>query len=233
MGSEINTKLEKGEGEKLGDQRRGRRNFLKLILTLGGLATVGSFSSMFRILMFVPPANAGATTNVPLAWPSIKIANVSTLDPTTPLRFNYPLVDTPCVLLKVGQKADNGVGPDSDIVAFSDICQHLGCFYAVLPTGSSPPCNNSYKASGPVGYCCCHGSIFDFVNAAKVTGGPSPRPVPQVILNYDSATGDINAVGMTAPTIFGHGPPGTSDPSLLLQYDLTGGDIVTEATVFS
>ena len=230
MGSRTNA----GEGaEKQGDQAHGRRNFLKLILTLGGLATVGSFASMFRVLMFVPSANLGATSNVPLAWPSIKIANISTLDPAKPLWFNYPLVDTPCVLLKVGQKADNGVGPDSDIVAFSGICQHLGCLYSVVPTGSSPACNESYKASESAGYCCCHGSIYDLVDGAKVIGGPSPRPVPQVILNYDSATGDINAVGMSAPTIFGHGPPGTSNPSLLLQYDLTGGDIVTEATVFS
>ena len=146
MGSKTNSEEKRGEGENQLNQGRGRRNFLKLILTLGGLATVGSFASMFRVLMFVPPANAGATSNVPLAWPSIKIANISTLDPATPLRFNYPLVDTPCVLVKIGQEAENGVGPDSDIVAFSDICQHLGCFYSVLTTGSSPPCNNSYKA---------------------------------------------------------------------------------------
>jgi arsenite oxidase small subunit len=212
-------------------QERPRRLFLKLILTLGGLATVGSFASMFRILAFVPPSNGGAVT--PTSWPSIKITNISTLDPTKPLRFNYPLVDTPSVLLKLGQKADNGVGPDSDIVAFSNVCQHLGCFYSVLTAGTSPPCNNSFKSVSPQGYCCCHGGQYDFVHSAKVIGGPPPRPVPQVTLKYDNSTGDIYAVGMGAPTIFGHGPPGTSDPSHVLQYDMTGGQVVTESTLFS
>jgi len=208
-----------------------KRNFLKLVLTVGGLATVGSFASMFRLLLFVPSPNAGS--NVPLVWPSIKIANVSTLDPTKPLRFNYPLVETPSVLLKLGQQAENGVGPDSDIVAFSNICQHLGCFYSVLPSGTSPPCNESFKSVAAQGYCCCHGGEYDFVHSAKVIGGPPPRPVPQVTLKYDSSTGDIYTIGMGAPTIFGHGTPGTSDTAGVLQNDLTGGTIVTDATVFS
>src|SRR5271165_7400346 len=159
-----------------------KRNFLKLVLTFGGLATVGSFASMFRILLFVPSPNAGSTTNVPLAWPVIKIANISTLDPTTPLSFNYPLVETPNILVKLGSQAQGGVGPDSDIVAYSQICQHLGCIFAYVDTGAGPSCNASFKANGPVGYCCCHGSIYDLLNGAKVVSGPAPRPVPQVTL---------------------------------------------------
>jgi len=54
-----------------------------------------------------------------------------------------------------------------------------------------------------------------------------------VMLKYDSTTGDISAIGMSAPTIFGHGTPGTTDPASVLQDDLTGGTIVTDATVFS
>jgi len=211
----------------------GKRNFLKLLLTLGGLATVGSFASILRLLEFVPAPGQGGSTTVALAWPEVKLANISALDPTTPLRFNYPLVDTPSVLVKCGVKADSGVGPDSDIVAFSDVCQHLGCFYAVLTPGSSPPCNTSFHAVAQQGYCCCHGGQYDFVHGAKVIGGPPPRPVPQVMLRYDADTGDIYAIGMGAPTIFGHGPPGTSDPAKVLTYDLTGGTVVTDATVFS
>ncbi len=207
-----------------------KRNFLKLVLTLGFVATVGSLASMFRVLSFVPPP---ATETGPLEWPVVNLGNISTLDPTTPLRFNYPLVDTPAVLLKLGVQAENGVGPDSDIVAFSNLCQHLGCIYATLPAGASPPCNSSFKAISPEGYCCCHGGQYDFAHSAKVIGGPPPRPVPQVTLRYDSSTGGISAIGMGPPTIFGHGSPGTSDPALVLQNDLTGGDVVTQATVFS
>jgi len=223
----------KNADEQESNKAGSKRNFLKLILTLGGIATLGMFASVFRLLQFVPTPGLGATTTVALAWPEIKVANLSTLDPSKPLRFNYPLVDTPCVLVKCGQKAENGVGPGSDVVAFSDICQHLGCFYAVLTPGTSPPCNTGYQATAHQGYCCCHGGEYDFVNGGKVIGGPPPRPVPQVTLRFDASTGDIYAVGMGAPTIFGHGPPGTSEPSQVIQNDLTGGELVTEATVFS
>jgi arsenite oxidase small subunit len=214
--------------EKSEQQLRSRRNFLKLLLTLSGIAAAGTVASLFRILEFVPQASAG-----PLVWPVVKLGNVSSLDPATPLRFNYPLVDTPSVLIKAGTKADNGVGPDSDIVAFSDVCQHLGCIYAVLPAGNSPPCDPSFKASVPQGYCCCHGGQYDYLHGGQVIGGPPIRPVPQVLLRYDNSTGDIYAIGMTGPTIFGHGPPGITDPARVLQYDLQGGTVVTDATVFS
>lgn len=223
MGSTENTQREFSETEA------SKRNFLKLILTLGGVATLGTFVSILRILEFVPPP----TESPKLSWPMIRIANISTLDPAKPLRFNYPLVDTPSILIKCGQKADNGVGPDSDVVAFSDVCQHLGCFYAPLAPNSSPPCNSAFVASAPEGYCCCHGGQYDFLHDGQVLGGPPPRPVPRVLLRFDSDTGDIYAIGMGPPTIFGHGPPGTTDPEQLLQFDLTGGEIVTDATVFS
>ena len=207
-----------------------RRNFLKLVLTLGAAATAASFISMFRLLTYVPPPQG---SQGPLAWPVVKIANASSLNPSSPVRFNYPLVDTPSILVKVGASAENGVGPDSDIVAFSGICQHLGCFYSALPAGASPQCNSGFKATSPQGYCCCHGGQYDFARGAAVISGPPPRPVPQVTLRYDQSTGDIYAIGMGAPTIFGHGPPGTTAVSDVLKYDLQGGDLVTEATVFS
>jgi len=221
---------DEGKEKGLAKREGGRRNFLKLILTLGGIATVGSVASAFKLLTFVPPPQGTGTV---LAWPVVKVANISNLETNKPLRFNYPLVETPCVLVKCGLAAENGVGPDSDIVAFSDVCQHLGCFYYVLTPGASPPCNSSFVAPGPMGYCCCHGGQYDFLQGAKVISGPPPRPVPQVTLRFDSSTGDITAVGMGPPTIFQHGPPGTTDPTQVLQDDLTGGTIVTDATVFS
>jgi len=218
--------------DDLAEFGKSRRNSIKIILALGGLATLGSIASTLRILGFIPPPTQG-TSSQALAWPRIKLVNIAAIDSSKPLWFNYPLVDTPNVLLKVGQKAENGVGPDSDIVAYSNVCQHLGCFYGVLLSGSSPPCNLSYKARGMEGYCCCHGGQFDLVNGAKVIGGPPPRPVPVVMLEYDKNSGDIYAVGMGPPTIFGHGPPGTTDPPLVLKHDLEGGELVTEATVFA
>jgi arsenite oxidase small subunit len=145
------------------------------------------------------------------------ITNISSLVVSQPVSFNYPLEETPNILVKLGVKASGGVGPDGDIVAFSAVCQHLGCIYAFVPTGSGPGCASSYKAPGPEGYCCCHGSIYDLVNGAAVIGGPAPRPVPQVTLSIDDS-GDIYAVGMGPPTIFGH-DTGSSN----VLEDLQGG----------
>jgi len=148
------------------------------------------------------------------------IATVDSLQVNTPVTFNYPLDNEPSLLVKVGRKAVGGVGPDGDIVAFSNVCQHLGCLYGFQAPGTSPPCNPSFVAKGPMGYCCCHGSQYDFLNGAAVIGGPAPRPVPSVILEVDSS-GNIYAAGMNPPTIFGHNT-GSSDVSA----DLSGGNLV-------
>ena len=220
----------KRKGDETGNP--SRRDFLKILLAAGSVSMVAAVASVFRFLTYVPTSspNQAATQ---LAWPRIMVGNVNSLEPLKPLRFNYPLVNTSNLLVKLGVKAENGVGPDGDIVAYSDICQHLGCYFAFQPPGSSPPCDASFQAPVAEGYCCCHGGQYDFTQGAKVIGGPPPRPVPSVQLEYDAATGDIYAVAMSPPTIFGHGPPGTTDPQSVMSYDLQGGDIVTQDTAFS
>jgi len=149
------------------------------------------------------------------------IANISDLVVSQPVSFNYPLEETPNILLKLGVKATGGVGPDGDIVAYSVVCQHLGCIFGFIPKGSAPACESDFTAPGPIGYCCCHGTVYDLVDGAKVTDGPAPRPVPQVLLSVDDS-GDIYAVGMGPPTIFGHN---TGSSNVLL--DLQGGTLVS------
>lgn len=95
-------------------------------------------------------------------FPRIKAANLSDLVQNEPVQFNYPLEETPNILVKLGTKAEGGIGPDGDIVVFSMICQHLGCICGFVSEGQKPSCNPIYAAKGPVGYCCCNGSIFDF-----------------------------------------------------------------------
>ncbi len=146
--------------------------------------------------------STSSTTSSP--FPKILVGNISDLSAGQTVTFAYPLEETPNILVKLGVQALGGVGPDGDIVAFSQVCQHLGCIYGYVPSGSSPKCDSSYKASGPVGYCCCHGSVYDLSNGAKVVAGPAPRPQPQVTLEFDSATGNIYAIGMGPPTIYGH-----------------------------
>lgn len=151
-------------------------------------------------------------------FPKYLVANISSVTENTPVYFNYPLEETPSILVKMGVKGTGGVGPDGDIVAFSQVCQHLGCDVGYVASGGSPACDSSYKATGPEAYCCCHGSVYDLTDAAKVVSGPAPLPLPQVTLEYDASTGDIYAVGMGPPTIFGYH---TGSDNVL--YDLQGG----------
>ena len=193
-----------------------RRVFLKYgvvasaVIAAGGIGAIVNFATH--------PATTGTNAGT---FPRVKVANVNTLVVGRPVYFPYPLDNEPNLLVKLGVPAKGGVGPDGDIVAFSQICQHLGCNFGYLSTGQSPPCNPGYKAAEPVGYCCCHGTVYDFTNQAAVLSGPSPRPQPQVQLEVDSATGNIFAIGMGPPAIFGHGT-GSNDVS----NDLQGGTLV-------
>jgi len=228
-----------------------RRRFLRLSLAAGLVLAVGGIASVAQSL-FSPstpepvqtPSTETVTETVTLGstgasstssetsggssstsvspFPRVKVANVSALAGGQTVTFNYPLDNTPNLLAKLGQKADGGVGPDGDIVAFSQVCQHLGCIWGYVPTSGSPKCDGSYRAASPVGFCCCHGSVYDLVNGAKVIDGPSPRPQPQVTLEYESATGDVYATGMGPPTIFGH-DTGSND----VLNDLQGGNVVS------
>jgi arsenite oxidase small subunit len=228
--------VKKAEGTE--KKRTGsRRDFLRAALATGAVLVTLGIAAVARSLLnppSTPPpvvsstSSSRATTSTTgnssstSPFPNIRIGNLSDLAGGKVVNFNYPLEETPNILMKLGVKATGGVGPDGDIVAFSQFCQHLGCVYGFVPTGKSPDCDNTFKAASPVGYCCCHGSVFDLANGGKVLADPAPRPVPQVILNFDTASGDIFAVGMLPPTIFGHN---TGSNNVL--DDLQGGTLVS------
>ena len=201
------------EEKKDEPQDTGRRDFLKGMVGLSSvvlLASLVDFGKVFEpIKVVIPP------------WPKTKVTNAGTLQVNTPFAFNYPLTNTPNYLVKLGQKVPNGVGPDGDIIAFSTICQHLGCPVHFEPAGRSGGEMPNYT-NLPVCYCPCHAGVYDLSENAKVLAGPPPNPLPFVVLEYDESTGDIYATGMTAPSIFGKGPPGSPDT----DNDLLGGTLV-------
>jgi arsenite oxidase small subunit len=200
-----------------------RRTFLKVAVAASALFAVGGIAAVAKSVT-QGASLAGGQSTPATSFPRFRITNISSLQVNQPIYFNYPLDNEPNILVKLGRSAQGGVGPNKDIVAFSQLCQHFGCPYSFIPPTQSPSCNPSYKASGPIGYCCCHGSEYDFLNGAKVLGGPAPRSVPQVILDVDSS-GNIFAVGMNPPAIFGHNTGSTDVAS-----DLQGGNLVTNST---
>lgn len=187
-----------------------RRDFLKVAMSLSAIMAVGGIGTVLKSIS--NPAPPGSPTS--LTFPHIKIADTS-LAVNSPVYFYYPLDSNSGesnFIVRLGQKATGGVGLNQDIVAFSQVCQHLGCNVAFQAQGYN---------GGPAGKCPCHGSIFDLLSSAKVVGGPSPLPLPQVKLEVDSS-GNIFAVGMGPPTIYGHNT-GSNDVSA----DLQGGNVVT------
>ena len=62
---------------------------------------------------------------------------------------------------------------DSTIVAYSNICTHVGCPVAL------------YEQTTHHILCPCHQSTFDASAGASVIFGPAPRPLPQLPLMVD------------------------------------------------
>ena len=178
------------------------------IILLASLVDLGKVFEPIKVV--IPP------------WPKVSVATASSLVVNTPVPFDYPLVGTPNLLVKLGQGVPNGVGPDGDIVAFRTVCQHLGCIVlfdqAGRTGGEMPDFTNK-----PVAYCPCHAGVYDLSVNAKVLAGPPPNALPFVVLEYDDATGDIYATGMTPPVIFGKASPGSSD----IDRDKLGGTLVS------
>jgi arsenite oxidase small subunit len=216
------------EEREEGNLDKDRRTFLKVSIVASAALAIGGMAALSKTV--TTPGEEQASTTTETVFPRVQVkdinsgqlATVSNVVLNTPLYFNYPLDNQPNMLVKLGVSAANGVGPDGDIVAFSDLCQHLGCNPGFIAKGQSPQCQPSYQAPGPEMYCCCHGSKYDLLNSAEVIQpSPAPRAVPQVILEVDGS-GNIFAKGMGPPTIWGFNT-GSDDVS----YDLQGGTPVS------
>jgi arsenite oxidase, small subunit len=114
-------------------------------------------------------------------YPRVRLANVRELRLREPLTRQY--LDFNVWIVKLGERAVGGVGPDGDIVAFVPICTHMG---------------------GPLVYdqqvncavCLLHYTQFDLTRGGKVVSGHATQFLPQIMLEFDERTGDIYAVGI-------------------------------------
>jgi len=126
-------------------------------------------------------------------YPRKKVAVLSRLKKGDVIEFRYPWDHANCntVLLKLGQEAGGGVGPDKDVVAFNGLCPHMGW---------DIPAKKFFADPGIAGPCPGHWTTFDLTRYGMVISGHATQGLPQVVLELDKD--DIFATGVLG-LIFG------------------------------
>ncbi len=211
-----------------------RRTFLKAMIVLSaGAAVVGVLKGGLTNI-FAPAVGETSFPSLQLVDTTGKpiIADNVPVSTSVPFLFDYPLTGEPNFLLNLGKSIQSstvsipatgatyqsppGVGPNNNIVAFSAICQHLGCTPPEIhyyPPGTSIV-GTSFTGNSNPGFvhCACHGSTYDPMIGAAVKTGPTTHPLPPVTLLYNSDK-TLSAIGMPkgSPVIYAH------------VTDLTGG----------
>jgi len=201
-----------------------KRNLLKLLAVAGVVGAAGG-GLVGGTLQYAQPPLVGAKSfpkvqlldvdSSPLTATKVGAEyNVTTSDLYT---FAYPLTNEPNFLLNLApaspggsgaKNATGGVGPNGSIVAFSAICQHLGCPAPALAYYPPGTCPKTFSGRDFYIHCSCHGSTYDVAKGAANLTGPAVYPLPQVTLlwNDPSKGGDdtIWATGVTGVPVNGH-----------------------------
>jgi arsenite oxidase small subunit len=154
-------------------KKLSRRDFIKASGT--GVAGVVAAKA-------IAPSSAAAQANTgESSYPVVDVADLSDIEPETPIDFTYPDENSPAVLVRLPESALGGVGPDNSIVAYSILCTHKGC-----------PVN--YTAERKMFICPCHWSTFDPAKAGTLVIGQASEPLPQIELRI--VDGKVQAVGV-------------------------------------
>jgi arsenite oxidase small subunit len=123
----------------------------------------------------------GAQAAAAAKYPRHRVIALSSLRVNRPVDFKYPLADQPNVLLDLGHEVPGGVGSKRSIVAFSTLCQHMGC-----PV--------SYSRAQREFICPCHQTRYDAEREASIVQGVATRALPRVKLEVKN--GAVYAVSV-------------------------------------
>lgn len=157
--------------------KMNRRNFLK------GSSVAATIPLMGATGNALATQSSGSNTGVTLDYPKATIGNANRLPVNKSVSFSYPDSDSPCAMIRMGQQVPGGVGPDKDIVAYSILCNHMGCALDYAPE------TRTFK-------CPCHFSIFDSEKAGQMVTGQSTENLPRILLSYNKGSGEIKAIGV-------------------------------------
>ena len=138
-------------------------------------------------------SSIGAANLLVKEYPRQHIGKISDLKNDQPVDFQFPS-DSPTstfVLVKLGEEAGGGVGKNKDIVAFSNLCTHMG-----------GPLNGTYKSKHKaIGPCPFHLTTFDLSRYGMVISGHATESLPQGRLEI--VGDDIYITGIMG-LIYGH-----------------------------
>ena len=144
-------------------------------LTASGAATAS--------LVACGPQSSTTTAEAPSPPPPVAVAKAKSFQVGKAVAFQYPDAQAPALAVKMGQKVEGGVGPDGDIVAYSQLCVHRGC-----PV--------SYHAGTRTFVCPCHYSVYDPERSGQLVIGHATTNLPRITLAYDASSDDVTATGV-------------------------------------
>lgn len=194
-----------------------RRDFL-----LGGVAGGAVLASGVIVpLGFVLAGDedlAAGIDGVQVAYhPRVKVASLAAVSGDQPLFFDYPLAGQSNILVDLGRRAIGGIGEERSIVAFSNICTHMGC-----------PITDYQPEDRVLGPCSCHFTTFDLAKDGQVALGQATQNLPRVLLEADGdeifATGLFRLVAGYADNLGGVGVELAADTEATAATTTNGAD---------
>ena len=126
------------------------------------------------LILSTIPGMAGAMKLLVKEYPRLRVASLSQLIEDHPIEFMFPPENpiSTFTMVKLGELAGAGIGEDQDIVAFSNLCTHMG-----------GPLNGSYKPQHKaLGPCPLHLTTFDMTRHGMVISGHATQTLPQAKL---------------------------------------------------
>jgi Rieske Fe-S protein len=142
-----------------------RRLFLKL--------AIGGAASLVSLILAIPLVAAFVAPTMqtrPGRW--TKVGSIEDVPIGQPVSVQFPDQERDTF---IQQSVTRSIWlikrSPNEVVAFSPICPHLGCYY-------------NWDSSSKQFICPCHMSIYD--GEGKVLGGPAPRPLDTLRTRIDS-----------------------------------------------
>jgi len=158
------------------------------LIGVGAVAVAGGGAAAIAIATGGGDDGAATTPAASESYPRRAVARAADLKPNEPVNFEYPSKGQTSVLVDMGEEVPGGVGDRKSIVAYSTLCQHMGC-----PVGYVPDKRHFN--------CGCHQTQYDPAREGVVIQGVADRPLPRIALEVDGD--DIVATGVSG-LIYGY-----------------------------